>query len=417
MRLKDLVSINQRTLPETTQPDYAFRYVEISSVDSNGTIQNLEEMTFDSAPSRARRLVKRDDVIVSTVRTYLRAIGAIDFEATDVVVSTGFAVCTPNEKVVPKYLNYALRCDNVMDEICKDSSGISYPAINATKLSSIEIPYLDIPLQQAIVAYLDEKAAAIDRKVALLEKKLAAFKRLKTSIINRAVTRGLDPHVKLKDSGVDWIGQVPEGWEVRRFSREFTFFKGMPITKADLTETGVAVISYGQIHSKDNPSTTLLPSLLRCVPEKIVAENLSARLNYGDIVFADTSEDIEGCGNCVLMDFEGEVFAGYHDIVARPNQPESAKYYAYLFNSPSWRMQIRARVAGIKVFSMTQRLFKGVSVIFPSVSEQREIAAYLDAECAKIDKAAAIAEKQIDAYRRLKRSLINEVVTGKRKVA
>lgn len=217
--------------------------------------------------------------------------------------------------------------------------------------------------------------------------------------------------ISMKESGVDWIDQVPEGWEVRRFSQEFTFFKGLPITKADLTETGVAVISYGQIHSKDNSSTTLLPSLLRFVPEKIAAANPSARLKYGDIVFADTSEDVDGCGNCILMDAPREVFAGYHDVVARPNLPESAKYYVYLFNSFCWRSQIRSKVAGIKVFSMTQKIFKGVSVVSPPLPEQQAIVAYLDEKTAAIDRKVALLEKKLAAFKRLKASVINSAVT------
>ena len=271
--------------------------------------------------------------------------------------------------------------------------------------------------QRRIVAYLDEKAAAIDARVAVLEKKLAAYRRLKTSVINRAVTRGLDPKAEMKDSGVDWIGKIPAGWEARNLTQCCDFFKGLAITKADLTESGTSVISYGQIHSKLNIGTHLRPELLRHVPEAIAAADPGSRLKVGDIVFADTSEDVEGCGNCVLIDAEFPVYAGYHAIVARPDESGRSRYLSYLFNAPRWRAQIRAKVAGIKVFSITQRIFKGVSLLLPSVADANAIADYLDAECAKIDKAAGLVTREIELYRKLKRSLINEVVTGKRKVA
>lgn len=417
MRLKDVVKMNALTLPETTPSEYAFQYIDIGSVDGDGNVTLGDPIQFDDAPSRARRIVKRNDVLISTVRTYLKAIAPVDFETKDVIASTGFAVCTPIRGILSSYLAYAVRSDDVINEICKESSGISYPAINTTMLSAIEIPYCDEQSQRRIVAYLDEKAAAIDARVAVLEKKLAAYRRLKASVINQAVTRGLDPKVKMKDSGVDWLGKIPAGWEARNLTQCCDFFKGLAITKADLTESGTPVISYGQIHSKLNIGTHLRPELLRHVPEAIAAADPGSRLKVGDIVFADTSEDVEGCGNCVLIDAEFPVYAGYHAIVARPDESGRSRYLSYLFNAPRWRAQIRAKVAGIKVFSITQRIFKGVSLLLPSVADANAIADYLDAECAKIDKMAELVTREIELYRKLKRSLINEVVTGKRKVA
>lgn len=316
-----------------------------------------------------------------------------------------------------RYLFYVVQASPFMDGGCATMCGVG----GLKRMSPLfprtfewEIPSEES--QQAIVAYLDEKTAAIDARVAVLEKKLAAYKRLKASVINRAVTRGLDPKAKLKDSGVEWIGKVPAGWEVRNLSQCFGFFKGLAITKADLTETGIPVISYGQIHSKLNIGTHLKPELLRYVPEAITAADPNSRLKVGDIVFADTSEDVEGCGNCVLMDAGAPVYAGYHAIVARPDESQRSRYFSYLFNASCWRSQIRSKVAGIKVFSITQRIFKGVSLLLPSITDANAIADYLDAECAKIDKMAELVTREIEFYKKLKRSLINEVVTGKRPV-
>ena len=217
--------------------------------------------------------------------------------------------------------------------------------------------------------------------------------------------------MKMKDSGVAWIGKIPAVWETRNLTHCCRFFKGLAITKADLTETGTAVISYGQIHSKLNVGTHLKPELLRCVPEAIANADPGSRLKVGDIVFADTSEDVEGCGNCVLMDADIPVYAGYHAIVARPEEPSRSRYFSYLFNAPCWRSQVRSKVAGIKVFSITQRIFKGVSVLLPSESDANAIVAYLDEKTAAIDARVAVLEKKLAAYRRLKTSVINQAVT------
>ena len=320
-------------------------------------------------------------------------------------------------EVCPDYVAYYLSAESVRQLLRLEARGFTRINLKIDRLASQEVLLPKLSVQRQIVAYLDEKAAAIDARVAVLEKKLAAYRRLKTSVINQAVTRGLDPKAEMKDSGVDWIGKIPAGWEARNLTQCCDFFKGLAITKADLTESGTPVISYGQIHSKLKIGTHLRPELLRHVPEAIAAADPGSRLKVGDIVFADTSEDVEGCGNCVLIDAEFPVYAGYHAIVARPDESGRSRYLSYLFNAPRWRAQIRAKVAGIKVFSITQRIFKGVSLLLPSVADANAIADYLDAECAKIDKAAGLVTREIELYRKLKRSLINEVVTGKRKVA
>ena len=320
-------------------------------------------------------------------------------------------------EVCPDYVAYYLSAESVRQLLRLEARGFTRINLKIDRLASQEVLLPKLSVQRQIVAYLDEKAAAIDARVAVLEKKLAAYRRLKTSVINQAVTRGLDPKAEMKDSGVDWIGKIPAGWEARNLTQCCDFFKGLAITKADLTESGTPVISYGQIHSQLNIGTHLRPELLRHVPEAIAAADPGSRLKVGDIVFADTSEDVEGCGNCVLIDAEFPVYAGYHAIVARPDESGRSRYLSYLFNAPRWRAQIRAKVAGIKVFSITQRIFKGVSLLLPSVADANAIADYLDAECAKIDKAAGLVTREIELYRKLKRSLINEVVTGKRKVA
>lgn len=401
MRLKDLVLINQRTLPETTPGDYSFRYIDIGSVDSSGTIQNMEEMAFENAPSRARRLVQRNDVIVSTVRTYLRAIASIDFNASDVVVSTGFAVCTPRANVIPRYLHYALRCDKVMDEICKESIGISYPAINSTMLSSIDVPYFDIPEQRRIVAYLDEKTAAIDRRIALLEKKREAFTRLKKSVINRAVTRGLDQNVKLKDSGVDWIGKVPQGWKVGRF-------KDIATVKANLVAPD-GYMDFPQIAPENIEKGT--GKLLGCgtVRESgIISGN--HLFKKGQIIYSKIRPILN---KVVIADFDGLCSADMYPIEVSGD----LRFVFYQMLSPLFVNQVAAIVGmRVKMPKINQEEIAAIGMVIPPLPEQRAIANYLDAECAKIDAAAANLDKQIDAYRRLKRSLIDEVVTGKRKV-
>ena len=222
---------------------------------------------------------------------------------------------------------------------------------------------------------------------------------------------------KMKDSGVAWLEKIPEGWQVYPLKYGFDFSKGLNITKADLTEKGVPVISYGQIHSKRNTGTHLSDELLRYVPCEFVQSDPAAVLQKNDFVFADTSEDLEGLGNCVFIDREDTVMAGYHAIVLRPSIDSEHKYLAYLFKTDCWRRQIRELAYGIKVYSLSQKILRQCSILLPPLEVQRKIADDLDKKCATID--SLIAEKlaliaDLEAY---KKSLIFECVTGKCEVA
>lgn len=216
---------------------------------------------------------------------------------------------------------------------------------------------------------------------------------------------------KLKPSGIDWIGDVPEGWGVDKFCYRFDFAKGLNITKQDLTETGVPVVSYGQIHSRHNDGVHLTNELLRYIPDELTKGESSARLKRNDFVFADTSEDVEGIGNCVTVNRDEAIYAGYHTLIARPIEEVDCGYFGYLFKSECWRQQLRRKANSVKVYSISQRLFKGVSVLLPPLDEQKRIAAKLDRLCGRIDELSANLTKEIAALQDYRKSLITECVT------
>lgn len=161
-RLKYLASINDQALPETTNPDFELAYIDISNVDSQGTIHDVTNYRFEDAPSRARRVVKHGDVIISTVRTYLQAISSIENPPENLIVSTGFAVVRPGDGLDPSYCKYALRESRFLWEVMVRSTGVSYPAINASELGDIMICHPSLNVQRKIASYLDRETARLD---------------------------------------------------------------------------------------------------------------------------------------------------------------------------------------------------------------------------------------------------------------
>lgn len=149
------VSLNPDTLPEDTDADVEFEYIDISSVSSDG-IADLESVAFVSAPSRARRIVRERDVIISTVRTYLRAVAAVPSSLDGAVASTGFAVLRPLPAVVDgRYLRYWCMTDAFLSEVVARSYGVSYPAINASELVRLKMPVPSMARQVKVVTELE----------------------------------------------------------------------------------------------------------------------------------------------------------------------------------------------------------------------------------------------------------------------
>ena len=181
-----------------------------------------------------------------------------------------------------------------------------------------------------------------------------------------------------------------------------------------MLENGDKVISYGQIHAKFNTGVTVDERLIRYVSHEYSLSNSESLCSKGDIILADTSEDKDGCGNAVYIDKDEMIFAGYHTIILKSNVDN--KYLAYLFTSNTWRSQIRKRVQGVKLFSVTLKILNQCSIILPPVNEQIDIVKYLDEKTAIIDACISEKESLINDLEAYKKSLIFEVVTGKRRV-
>ena len=214
-----------------------------------------------------------------------------------------------------------------------------------------------------------------------------------------------------KESQIPWIGKIPTHWNIEPFGRHFSYGKGLPITKANLTNEGIAVISYGQIHSKLNTGTKISKELIRYVSPTYIESNPQSILKINDFIFADTSEDLNGSGNCAFNDFNNYIFAGYHTLIARPIRLDNPKYYAYLFQSQNWKNQIRSLVNGVKVYSINRAILKKTTLLFPPLSEQQHIVSFLDEKTAKIDEYIDKKNKEIEALKEWKKALIAHVVT------
>lgn len=191
-KLKFTSEINKKSLSENEDPNNEFHYLDISNVSKNGKILNTKLIKFCDAPSRARRVPEKKDTIISTVRTYLRAIAYLEDIPTNFVVSTGFTVLNPRKFIYPKYLYYVVSSELFVQTIVAHSTGIAYPAINSSDLANIHICYPIIEEQKKIAKYLDRETEKIDKIIIKIKSIIKLLKEYRESLIHHVVTGKVD---------------------------------------------------------------------------------------------------------------------------------------------------------------------------------------------------------------------------------
>ena len=402
-----------------------YLWKESFATSENGNEELLSVSQYDgitpakgdsrSESLKGYKIVSENDLVINIMLAWMGGLGVSNYSG---IVSPAYCIYKLNDDSNPKFLHYLYKTPLYLAEFARHSTGVIPSRWRMYTDDFGQVLSLIPPKeeQNAIVSYLDERTAKIDAAIAQQQKMIDLLNERKQIIINRAVTKGLNPNVKMKDSGVEWIGDVPEGWEINKFKNLYKTRTGITFTKAQLVEFGEPVISYGQIHSKDNWCASVNPDLIRHIPTMLTEGNQGALAEKGDFLFADTSEDFEGCGNNVYIDTDKPIYAGYHTILAKCNNNQCGAYLAYLFASTKWRGQIRSMVNGVKVYSVTQSIIKNANVILPPFDEQKAIADHIKERVIVIDKAIKGANHQISLLQERKQIIINEVVTGKVKV-
>jgi len=366
--------------------------------------------------SNKGQVIKNDLLIASTGGGVLGKVAYFDLKNGYFIADSHVTIIRTNKKAINKFYYYFFQINyNLINGILAQGS-TNQTELQRNWLRNFLLPLPPLHEQAKIANFLDQKTAQINKAISLKEKLIEKLKEYRQILINDAVTKGLDKNVKMKDSGVEWIEEIPKEWEVKKFRYLFNFSKGLNITKENLQEEGIPCVNYGEIHSKYGFEVDPLKHLLKCVNEDYLEISQKSLLHRGDFIFADTSEDIEGSGNFTYLNSDIITFAGYHTIIAKAKKSFDYRYIAYFFDSNAFRNQIRNRVKGVKVYSITNAILKEMLVCLPFNDEQKGIVKYLDKQTKKIDKAINQQQKQIEKLKEYKVSLIDSVVTGKVRV-
>lgn len=410
-RLKDICSyIGSGTTPKSSNSKYydngIYNWVNTGDLN-NGIVSNSKQQITDSALKDfpTLRFYPKGTIIEAMYGATIGKVGMLGMNAT--VNQACCAMIVDRNKAIPNFVLYYLLY--YKPQLLKESFGGTQPNVNQFKVSNIAITIPSREEQQRMVTYLDTKLSEIDHQVSLLTSKRDAYLRLKESIINHAVTRGLNSNVKMKDSGIEWIGEVPEHWEVKRMKELSAIGSGTtPKSGEDkYYENGI----HPWLNTSDVQDCVINEAKFSITDKALNDYSVLKYYPIGTILIAMYGGGT--IGNVALMNISATINQACCAIVS--NEKLLLPKYLFCYLKCHKKKIISLGFGGTQV-NLSQTIIAQLPVILPPIPEQRVIATYLDDKCAKIDTIVSNHDKQISRYADLKRSLIDEIITGKRAV-
>lgn len=318
-----------------------------------------------------------------------------------------------------KYFYYYFFSKSGKDSLILLGASSVQAKFNKTELRTLKTIVPTINEQEHIVSYLDIKCGEVDKVISTQEKRIALLQELKQSIITHAVTKGLNPNVKMKDSGIEWIGEVPEHWEVCKVKNILIKGKnGIKIGPFGSSLTGnvgegLPYKLYGQWNIIDRDFTA---------GTNTINQNVYNRLTNYKVIEGDILVSMMGTiGKCATVpeNIKEGVMDSHVVKISLNKSIFNNQYFEYFYDKDNSNIafnEINKLKGGSIMDGLNSSIIKNLSITVPPLAEQQEIAYYLDKRCASIDASISKAQREIELLQEYKQSLITEVVTGKRKV-
>lgn len=348
------------------------------------------------------KFVRENDLVINKMKAWQGSLGISQYEG---IISPAYYVCRfINKDVSKRFFHHLLRAKNYAQEFERLSTGMRVGQWDLGINDFMRTPAIIPPYneQETIAAYLDDQISQIDSIIEDAKGSIEEYKKWKTSTICDAITKGIDPKTSMKESGIAWIGTMPENWPIRVLFQLVTLVKNK---NTDLGETNLLSLSYGKIKRKDiNTTDGLLPASFDGY--NIIEKN--------DIVLRLTDLQNDHTSLRVGRATERGIITSAY-VTIRPIKGVNSEYLYYILHAFDLKKGLYGMGSGVRQ-GLNYDEVKMIKLPYATPEEQRQIVDYLDAQCEKID--SIIVEKEalildLEAY---KRSLIYEAVTGKRKV-
>lgn len=345
-----------------------------------------------------RKLVKKGDFAINSRSDRRGSCGISEYDGSVSLINT---VLQPRHGMNNEYYNWLFHSDMFSSEFYRLGHGIvdDLRTTSWQEMKKMVIPAPSPTEQQQIVHFLDRKCTAIDTAIEKTKKSIEKLEEYKKAVITKAVTKGIDPNAKMKDSGVEWIGEIPEGWEVKQLR---TYFSRRINKNIHLQEKNLLSLSYGRIVRKNIDTKEGL------LPESFDGYNI---IEDGDIVIRGT--DLQNDHRSLrtgLVTERGIITSAY--MTLRPQKDVNSTYYHYLLHCYDISKVFYSMGGGLRQ-SLDYWEFIRMPVLHPTDREQEEIVSYIKTKCTAIDNAIEKKKKAIEKWEEYKKSLIYYAVTGK----
>jgi len=362
-------------------------------------------------------IVKKGDIIVNKLLAWM---GAVGLSAFDGVTSPAYDVLRRkrkiNREVDERFYTYLFRTEKAKQIFKKHSRGIMDVRLRLyfEKLGALTVPCPAFLMQNKIAASLDATTTLIDRKIELLYLKADKYAELKQAMINETVTRGLDKSVPLKESGVEWVGKIPVHWGMKRL-KEIAKIKNSNVDKKSHNhEMPIRLCNYIDVYKNSYIDSAI--DFMQATADENEIRQFNIRIN--DVLITKDSESFDDIAVPALaMESMADVLCGYHLAQIRVKEKEILGPFLFrLFQSKKYGIRFIINAKGITRYGLGQSAISDAITPVPPIQEQKIIIKYLDAKTAQIDKIISTIRLQISKLEELRKTLINDVVTGKIKV-
>ena len=369
-------------------------------------LDDIAYISTEIHESMSSTRLRANDVLLNITGASIGRCYYLPKDFTEGNVNQHVCIIRPTSKVLSPYLYYCLISNEGQQKIDLTQTGANREGLSKEDICNFEFDIPPLEEQGRIVSYLNDKTGKIDARISLLTKKRDAYQRLKKALISRVVTKGLNPNAKFKPSGVDWIGEIPEGWKVKRI-KEICDFVSRGTTPDYVDESKYKVMNQATF-SKGYIDDSIVR--YTCKP------SADANIKMGDLLIASTGGGV--LGKVLYYNREDKFFyADSHVSILRNSKGENCmKFLYYVFSTKFAEINATMVKGSTNQTELQRNYLLAHEIPIPAKAEQQSIASYLDEKCSEIDANIANLEKQIEKYKELKRALISEVVTGKRRV-
>lgn len=353
------------------------------------------------------QLVEVNDFVMNNQQAWRGSVGVSPYKG---IVSPAYLIFSFNKKIcAPKFFKYFLRDKGVVDQfmIASMSVGTIQRQVKWHLLKTIQLSIPSLIEQNTIANFLDTETARIDNLISKQEKLIELLEEQRKSIISHAVTKGLNPNAPMKDSGVEWLGKVPNDWNLSRLDAVSKIVRGnSAFSKMDLLESGKYVaLQYGKTYKVNE----INESFGSYVNQEFFKK--SQITEFGDIILISTSETLEDLGHSCFYARHDVGLIGGEQFLLKPKNQNFGKYIYYATKAFSSYLQRYA--TGLKVFRFNLDDLKKIYIPDISLVEQQKIAEFLDKETARIDISVLKQKSLIEKLKEYRASIISHAVTGK----